>query len=246
MLTREAARADHTETIVDLDPLLAEVAEVRRKGWARQREEIHEGISGFAAPVLDAAGKLLAALVVMGPTARIEEHAESIVEILRRGAGPERRGRGALDARVDADDRPSVSRPPRRRSAPPPSRSLGSIAARVLLPALTFVVLIGLWWLATIVFDWPSYIVPTPLEVWNEMVDQRSFLMSNFRTTLGEALLGFGLAIALAMPSPSRSPTRGCSSSRSTRARRAQRDPEDRDRAVAGDLDGLRRRRRRS
>jgi len=70
------------ETIVDLDPLLAEVAEVRRRGWARQREEIHEGISGFAAPVLDPAGRLLAALVVMGPTARIDEQAESIVEML--------------------------------------------------------------------------------------------------------------------------------------------------------------------
>jgi ABC-type nitrate/sulfonate/bicarbonate transport system permease component len=44
-----------------------------------------------------------------------------------------------------------------------PRRSLGAIAVRVLLPALTFVVLIGLWWVATIVFGWPSYIVPTPL-----------------------------------------------------------------------------------
>ena len=81
-----------------------------------------------------------------------------------------------------------------------PRRSVGAIALRVLLPAVTFVVLIGLWWLATIVFGWPSYIVPTPLEVWNEMSDQRSLLASNFRTTLWEALLGFGLAIAIAVP----------------------------------------------
>ena len=81
-----------------------------------------------------------------------------------------------------------------------PAGRYGSVAARVFLPALTFVVLIGLWWLATIVFDWPSYIVPTPLEVWNEMIAQWSFLMSNFRTTLGEALIGFVLAIALAVP----------------------------------------------
>ena len=77
-----------------------------------------------------------------------------------------------------------------------PGRSFGAIAVRVLLPALTFVALIGAWWLATIVFDWPSYIVPTPLEVWQEMVDQRSILASNFKTTLWEALLGFALAIA--------------------------------------------------
>ena len=85
------------ETIVDLDPLLAEVAEVRRKGWARQREEIHEGISGFAAPVLDPGGRLLAALVVMGPTARIDEQAESIVEMLVSEAQALSAEVGALD-----------------------------------------------------------------------------------------------------------------------------------------------------
>jgi DNA-binding IclR family transcriptional regulator len=66
-------------TIVDVDVLLAELAEVRRNGWARQREEIHEGISGFAAPVLDATPTLVAAIVVMGPTNRIDENADEIV-----------------------------------------------------------------------------------------------------------------------------------------------------------------------
>lgn len=80
-----------------------------------------------------------------------------------------------------------------------PSR-YGSVALRIVLPTLTLVALIGLWWLAAIVFDWPSYIVPTPLEVADEIVDRWSFLMSNFWTTLGEALLGFALAIAIAVP----------------------------------------------
>jgi DNA-binding IclR family transcriptional regulator len=70
------------QTVVDVDKLLAEVAEVRRNGWARQREEIHEGIAGFAAPVVDRAGRLLAAIVVMGPTARVDEHADRIVEAM--------------------------------------------------------------------------------------------------------------------------------------------------------------------
>jgi DNA-binding IclR family transcriptional regulator len=69
-------------TIVDVDRLMKEVAVVRRQGWARQREEIHEGISGFAAPVFDADGSLLAALVVMGPTARIDEKEEAVVATL--------------------------------------------------------------------------------------------------------------------------------------------------------------------
>jgi NitT/TauT family transport system permease protein len=70
----------------------------------------------------------------------------------------------------------------------------------VLLPAATIFGLIGLWWLATIVFDWPPYLVPTPGDVWSETVDQRSLLASDFKTTLFESLLGFGLAIAIAVP----------------------------------------------
>lgn len=70
------------DTIVDRDALLAELAEVRRTGWARQREEIHAGISGFAAPVHDASRHLFAALVVMGPTARIDGNADAIVPLL--------------------------------------------------------------------------------------------------------------------------------------------------------------------
>jgi DNA-binding IclR family transcriptional regulator len=70
------------ETIVDPAVLLAEVAEVRRNGWARQREEIHAGISGFAAPVRDTSDHLLAAVVVMGPTVRIDANADAIVPLL--------------------------------------------------------------------------------------------------------------------------------------------------------------------
>jgi NitT/TauT family transport system permease protein len=75
-----------------------------------------------------------------------------------------------------------------------------STVKRVLLPSLTFVALIGAWWLATLLFDWPSYLVPTPLEVWNEIVDQWSLLFSSFKTTLWEALIGFAAAIGLAVP----------------------------------------------
>ena len=199
LLTEKPLEQITPQTVVDVDALLAEVAEVRRNGWARQREEIHEGIAGFAAPVVDAAGKLLGALVVMGPTARIDEHADGIVAAMLAeaqalsvevGALPPERGRHP----------PSVSSATATQVDAAPGRSFGAIAVRVLLPALTFVVLIGAWWLATIVFDWPPYIVPTPLEVWQEMIDQRSILASNFTTTLWEALLGFALAIAIAIP----------------------------------------------
>ena len=92
------------QTVVDVGALLAQVAEVRQNGWARQREEIHEGISGFAAPVLDADGRLLAALIVMGPTARIEESADAVVAALVSEARALSVDVGALDS-VDADDK---------------------------------------------------------------------------------------------------------------------------------------------
>lgn len=76
----------------------------------------------------------------------------------------------------------------------------GSAALRFVLPALTFVALIGLWWLATIVFGWPSYLVPTPLEVADEIVSQRTLLADSLTTTLTEALIGFAIAIAVAIP----------------------------------------------
>lgn len=84
-------------------------------------------------------------------------------------------------------------------SVPSPGR-YGSVALRVVLPTLTLVALVGLWWLATVVFGWPNYLVPTPLEVWNEIANRWSFLISSFNTTLGEALIGFVLAIAIAVP----------------------------------------------
>jgi len=73
-------------------------------------------------------------------------------------------------------------------------------AARVLLPTLTIVALIGLWWLATIVFDWKPFLVPTPKDVWHELVRQRSLLPEHFWVTLQETLEGFALAILIALP----------------------------------------------
>lgn len=77
---------------------------------------------------------------------------------------------------------------------------VASTAVRILLPVATIVGLVGLWWLATIVFGWPSYLVPTPADVWDEIVAERTLLANSFRTTLWETLLGFALAIAIAVP----------------------------------------------
>jgi NitT/TauT family transport system permease protein len=96
---------------------------------------------------------------------------------------------------LDSDIRPAPR--PRRES----TRRVGGIVVRVVLPTLTLVGLIGLWWLATIVFDWESFLVPTPKDVWDEMRRQQDVLPGHFETTLLETLQGFALAIAIGVPS---------------------------------------------
>jgi NitT/TauT family transport system permease protein len=80
------------------------------------------------------------------------------------------------------------------------SRRVGRVLVRVLLPAATLLAIMGLWWLATIVFGWEKFIVPTPADVWHELVRQRHLLPEHFWVTLVETLEGFGLAIAIALP----------------------------------------------
>lgn len=70
------------KTHVDVERLLHELAEARRKGWARQREEIIDDVSGFAAPVVDSAGRFVASLVVTGPADRVAAAEKQIVEHL--------------------------------------------------------------------------------------------------------------------------------------------------------------------
>ncbi len=79
-------------------------------------------------------------------------------------------------------------------------RRAGTVALRILLPTLTIVALVGLWWLATIVFGWKPFLVPTPKDVWNELIRQRHLLPGHLETTLLETLEGFGLSIAVGVP----------------------------------------------
>ena len=57
-------------TIVDLDALLAELADVRRRGYARDNEEYVVGCRCIAMPIRDAAGHVVAAMSVSIPTPR--------------------------------------------------------------------------------------------------------------------------------------------------------------------------------
>jgi DNA-binding IclR family transcriptional regulator len=62
-----------TQTIVDRPLLERELDAVRRQGFATIVDELEVGLAAAAAPVRDAAGAVVAALSVAGPTARLGE-----------------------------------------------------------------------------------------------------------------------------------------------------------------------------
>jgi NitT/TauT family transport system permease protein len=84
-----------------------------------------------------------------------------------------------------------------------PARRRRRVGRRVLgwvAPALTFLALLALWWLATIVFDWPPWLVPTPWDVAQSLWEHRDLLPHQTWVTLWESLAGFGLAIVVGIP----------------------------------------------
>jgi NitT/TauT family transport system permease protein len=83
---------------------------------------------------------------------------------------------------------------------PAERRRVRGVLALWVAPALTFVALLALWHLATIVFDWPVWLVPTPVDVGEALWDNRSLLPHQFWITLVETLAGFGLAVMIGIP----------------------------------------------
>ena len=76
------------KTIVDNDTLAQDLAKIREQGYAITHEEHQEDLSAVAAPIYDHAGRVIAAVVVSGPTYRIgpgeiERLVEPVREIAR-------------------------------------------------------------------------------------------------------------------------------------------------------------------
>ena len=69
-----------------------------------------------------------------------------------------------------------------------------------LLPPLTFIAMVGLWWGAVVLFKIPAYLLPGPGAVFSRMVTDAGSLWSHSEITLIEILLGFGLTIVTAIP----------------------------------------------
>ena len=72
--------------------LVAELAEIRRRGWAESVAEREEGVASVSAPVFDASGAISAAVSASGPIARLghrpgERLAEMVVAAAREIEG---------------------------------------------------------------------------------------------------------------------------------------------------------------
>jgi hypothetical protein len=58
-------------TVVELEPLLEELARIRRRGYATALGEYEIGLNAVAAPVHDARGAVIAAVDIWGPAFRL-------------------------------------------------------------------------------------------------------------------------------------------------------------------------------
>ncbi len=59
------------QTITQLEPLLEDLARVRRRGYATAFGEFNDGLNAIAAPVHNARGQVIAAMDVWGPAFRV-------------------------------------------------------------------------------------------------------------------------------------------------------------------------------
>jgi NitT/TauT family transport system permease protein len=69
-----------------------------------------------------------------------------------------------------------------------------------LLPPLTFVAMVALWWAAVEVFKIPAYLLPGPKPVFARLVTDAGLLWTHSQVTLTEIVLGFGITIVTAIP----------------------------------------------
>ncbi|MEU9506019.1 ABC transporter permease [Micromonospora sp. NPDC048170] len=86
-----------------------------------------------------------------------------------------------------------------RRTGRDKPRAAGRLAQQ-LPPVLGVVAATALWWAITVVFEVESFILPSPVQVAQTMVEESSYLWDNTLVTLWETLLGFLMAIAIGVP----------------------------------------------
>jgi NitT/TauT family transport system permease protein len=97
--------------------------------------------------------------------------------------------------------------PPSEQSFRAPRKAAGSRRMRIvrrigwnLLPPLTFLGMVGMWWGAVELFRIPAYLLPGPGSVFSRLVTDAGLLWNHSHVTLTEILLGFGLTVVTAIP----------------------------------------------
>jgi NitT/TauT family transport system permease protein len=75
----------------------------------------------------------------------------------------------------------------------------GRILRTILAPVIGVVIFLGLWQLLVWLFDIPEYLLPPPSQIFHHIFSDIRFYISNARTTLWEASLGFLVALVLAV-----------------------------------------------
>ena len=85
-LTRTALLPRAPRTITSKPKLKAELAVIRKNGWAATVEESSEGVAGFAAPIFDRDGAIIAAMSIGGPVERVLGKKEKCLASLRAAA----------------------------------------------------------------------------------------------------------------------------------------------------------------
>lgn len=76
LLERKGMPAKTRQTITDLNRLWEELAQVRLRGYAVDREEVEEGLMCLGAPIRNHQGKTVAAISMAGPVARVLPYEE--------------------------------------------------------------------------------------------------------------------------------------------------------------------------
>src|SRR5215469_5327835 len=69
----------------------------------------------------------------------------------------------------------------------------------ILLPVLGLALVIGVWWLAVIVFKVPEFEIPSPWAIVKAFAEQPGDISRGVWTSLQEMLYGFGLAIVVGL-----------------------------------------------
>jgi len=90
LLMRAGLKAQTPNTLTSLGALKAELARVRERGYATDREEYAPGVVCVGAPIFDAPGHVVAALSITVPTLRLplpeleSKHSAALIDTCRR------------------------------------------------------------------------------------------------------------------------------------------------------------------